>query len=145
MGDIIRTLEIYDLRSSKRGLTVSTRPAALVQAVVDAGASLTVVPRRVARQVRSVVQPIGRVNLEGRLYPVRLMMVRLVGPNWAPKLVSVVVSDELAARTATEGVSAVLGHEYTQKDHVGIFFSSSPAATSGACGDGFRSRLGRPG
>ena len=99
------------------------------RAIIDTGATRTVVPRRILRDLgHSLFEP-ERIAIEGRRVPVALFMMEIEsdGGSCQPHLVAAAVSD-IHAKKAGEGI--ILGHDYLQAAGTVLRYNVEPHAIS---------------
>lgn len=84
-------------------------------------ALLRAAPTKISDALGTMPDPTGDIRrLEGKDYPVRWMVVQTLSPACRPRMVRIIVSDELAARTRLKDVEIILGHEYMQVERMSL-------------------------
>ncbi len=139
MGDILRKVEICQL--TQDGVK---RRCETVDALIDPGASSTVITSELATRLRGGVFPSKfDATIEGRKFPLKLTAVKLDAPGCtADTPMTVVVGSDLVAR-AEHKVDMLLGHDYLQKRHVALQYAERTEAQTAACAPSTVKRRGR--
>ena len=122
MSELVRKVKVW-------ALSVKGDPGLdeTYKAIVDTGASKTVIPRRVLKGIKHHVLPNQHVYYRGREVPVALCLFQLEADangdgDCEPRAILVAVSDRLA-RQAGHGIDIILGHDYLQDAEAVIRFS----------------------
>ena len=127
MGDIFSRVELL-------GLDAEGDPQghAVARAIVDTGASISIISRKLARELRGVSLPALAV-IEGKMRRGAMVAMRPARAGCKLVAVAVVVDDELVAR-AGEGAAMIFGHDYMQKQRVAVYMHEDLARRGIACG-----------
>jgi len=139
MGDILKKVEICQLTQGGVKSHCET-----VDALIDPGASSTVITSELAKRLRGGVFPHKfDATIEGRKFPLKLIAVKLDAPGCVDDTpLTVVVGSELVAR-AQHDVEMLLGHDYLQKRHVALQYAERMEAQTAVCAPSTVKRRGR--
>lgn len=134
MGDIVRKIEVCSLTAEG----VQGKTCATVDALIDPGASSTVISSALAKRVggKSLPKKL-TATIEGRRFPLKLTTVKLHAPDCDIAPITAVVSDELLARAGLR-VDALLGHDYLQRKRVALLYAEKTEDHKAACTQGVR-------
>ena len=114
MGDIWRRIDICGLTENARRL----RQASDVLALVDTGASKTVISTRLSTLLGGSI--LMQIPMEGRRVPSKLTAIRLQAPGCGEHPVVVAVDDDLVDRAGLnpegEKADVILGHDYLEAE-----------------------------
>jgi len=113
-GDLIRTVRLRGLSRNGR-----SRGSLEVEALVDTGATVTIVSNAIAKLAGAEIIPGGQF-LHGRPQKAAWMIIQLDGCTRSKHLV--VVNDRVAA-TAAPRASMLLGHDYLHKHEARIDYT----------------------
>lgn len=128
MGDIVRKVDVCSLTAKGARGKCST-----VSALVDSGASKTVISKRLADRIGGeMLASDYNVSLERRSLPLKLASVKLHARGCDMDALAVVVDNRLIAR-ARRDVDVILGHDYLQNKHAVLRFSLKEEAQSASC------------
>jgi hypothetical protein len=122
-GDIIRTVRLHGLSPSGR-----SRDSIEVRALVDTGATVTIVSNAIAKLAGAEIIPGGQF-LHGRTQKAAWMTIQLDAPGCTRSKHLVVVNDRVAA-TAAPRASMLLGHDYLHKHEARIDYTKHGDALS---------------
>jgi len=127
MGDIVRKVKLCGLvrRGKKLELVRDWDECPEINALIDTGASASVITRTLAELAGAEVMP-GLKKLHGRLRDGAFMAVRLTGCGPSPHVV--VVDDQLAAEAAPDAFM-ILGHDYLQDNRARIDYANGDLVT----------------
>jgi predicted aspartyl protease len=128
MGDIIRKVEVCSLtEGGKRGRCET------VDALIDTGASSTVISDRLAARLGGASLPTAyHATIEGKAFPRKLTSVKLKERACGLEALAVVVSNTLVARAARP-VEVVLGHDYLQRKRVALMYDEDVTKQKAVC------------
>ena len=148
MGDIISKVKLCGLSRDGK-LQRDWRRCPEVDALVDTGATATVIPRYLAALAGARVVP-GLRHMQRRPYDGAMVALRVEGCPVSPHVA--VVSDRLASR-AKPAAEIILGHDYLQDNRVRIDYEDrrpgvtcpprKPRNGKGGKGNGGNGRQGR--
>lgn len=132
MGNIVRKVEVCGLTGAgELGKCV------LANAVVDTGATKTVITPELAAHVRASRTPV-KSPIEGRKIPVNLTMMKLHEPGCDYAIIPAAVDAKLAARAGKtddgKRIDVILGHDYTQEYKATITYGERAENHSIKCG-----------
>lgn len=128
MGDIVRKVDICSVTSAGNPGTCAT-----VYALIDPGASSTVISARLAKRLGGKLLPARYgASIEGRKHPVKLTAIKLHAPSCTEAVIPAVVSEQLVARAKLD-VDMLLGHDYLQRKRVALLYAETPAEHKAAC------------
>lgn len=125
MGDIVKTVSVFAIDSEGNKLG----PVKSYRALIDTGATSTVIPRRVLRSLKGQTIPGKYQSHDGEPVPSTLVALRLGGARCETKVVVAMVSDKIAAK-AGHGTTLILGHDYLQRAEAVLRFDVKPHAAS---------------
>lgn len=144
MGDVIKTVKICGL--TPHGQSFRSGACKRMRALVDTGASSTVISSKLAREIGAANVP-SQTMIESRRVERCLASIELEAPGCSQKPVLPVVSDELVSR-AGNGLQIILGHDYLQADRAALRYHGTEAQVQSdvACEVGSLkpARRGRP-
>jgi hypothetical protein len=123
MGNIYRKVTIFGLTTEAKRLGGVTN----IEALIDHGASMTVISTRLARRLKGRLLKGMKVPIEGRKVPVKLTALTLHAEGCGERPLVVAVDDDLVGRAGTNHVGApteiILGHDYLEGERVGARYT----------------------
>lgn len=117
MGEVIRKVNIGGLTGTGK----ITKTASDVVAIVDTGATTTVISQKLAKRLG------GRnlkyyAHIEGRSVPLKLVVIKLKVKGCEEDAITVAVDSRLASRagktSSGDPIEIILGHDYLQRRNV---------------------------
>lgn len=112
MGDIIKYVKICGMVPRAGGFDAGT--CKRVKALVDSGASATVITSQLEKEINAGRLPTGAV-IDARDVPRCLANIKLEAKGCNQRPVMPIVDDTLANK-AGNGIQIILGHDYLQAD-----------------------------
>lgn len=121
MSDIIRTAYVTAVDTEGNPVDKPRR----CRALIDTGATATVIPRRVAIRLGGTSIAEGYSHLEGEPVASKVVRLRVSGAGCQTQVVVAMVSDKHAAR-AGAGASMIVGHDYLQRSLARLRYDTDP-------------------
>lgn len=118
MGDIFRKIDLWGLTEGAKRLGSAPK----TQALVDPGASKTVISTRLAKKLRGKF--LMEIPIEGRKVWTKLTAIQLDAARCGEQPIVVAVDDQLVRRAGDgpdgKPVEVILGHDYLEAERVGL-------------------------
>lgn len=121
MGNIIRTAQVIAVDAEGNAVG---RPRRL-RALLDTGATATVISRRLAKSLGGHAMGEGYSFLEGKPVGAKVIRIHVAGRNCPPQVIVAMVDDE-AARRARPGATIIVGHDYLQRSLCRLRYDTDP-------------------
>jgi predicted aspartyl protease len=124
-GDIVRRVKLCGL-SKKGKLLRPWSDCPEVDALIDTGATITIISRTIAELAGAVIVSDLQI-LHGRSQDGALMAIKLASPG-CRRSTHLVVVDDRSAATAGPRAFMILGHDYLRKNHAQIDYTDEGAS-----------------
>jgi hypothetical protein len=127
MGDLYKKVWVYGLKDGK---VTAAKPAA-VKALVDTGATLTILSSRVVEYLQARTVPLF-AYLDGIAYTSASVGVIVDAKGCKAVPLMVVVDDQLASK-AGQGADMILGHDYQQNQRMVLSLDNMQERQTARC------------